>query len=49
MKKIDFHIHLMPCYPVEQSVADFKEMCEKNGYEIVCITMTRKNIGINQE
>jgi len=37
MKKIDFHIHLMPCYPVEQSVADIKKMCERNGYETVCI------------
>ena len=33
MKKIDFHIHLSPLYPVEKSVQNLKEMCLKNGYE----------------
>ena len=37
MKKIDFHIHLTPLYPVEQSVENIKEMCLKNGYETVGI------------
>lgn len=37
MKKIDFHVHLAVFYPVEKSVADLKAMCEKNGYETVCL------------
>ena len=37
MKKIDFHVHLEPMYPVEKSVRDLKAMCERNGYETVCL------------
>ena len=37
MKKIDFHIHLWPDYPVEKSARNLIEMCKKNGYETVCI------------
>ncbi|MBE5955250.1 MAG: hypothetical protein E7253_02235 [Lachnospiraceae bacterium] len=33
MKKVDFHIHLTPLYPVEKSVYNLKEMCRRNGYE----------------
>lgn len=37
MKKIDFHIHLSEDYPLEKSVKNLKELCEKNKYDNLCI------------
>lgn len=36
MKKIDFHVHHSDPISIEQSVAYFKDMCERKGYEGVC-------------
>ena len=37
MKKIDFHIHLTENYPITKATRNMKKLCEKNGYQTVCL------------
>ena len=37
MKKIDFHVHILNQIPVEDTVKNFSDMCDRKGYEGVVI------------
>ena len=37
MKKLDFHLHLSPDYPVEKSAANLRGLCERQGYDAICV------------
>lgn len=37
MKKIDFHVHILDQIPLEETEKNFKDVCQRKGYEGVCI------------
>ena len=47
MKKIDFHVHHSDPIPLDVTVANFRDMCERKGYEGVC-TLSYVRDGANE-
>ena len=37
MKKIDFHVHILNDIPIEKTIENYTDMCERKGYDAVCI------------
>ena len=37
MKRLDFHVHILNDIPVEKTIENYTDMCERKGYDAVCI------------
>ena len=37
MKKLDFHVHILNDIPIEKTIENYTDMCERKGYDAVCI------------